>query len=76
MVERMIFIIFIRSDPIIIAEARPTPDQINRARRLQLPLTFYLYENKDPCPGCRGCQIDSNPRLPLPKGFPLSKSKR
>ncbi|XP_070538551.1 E3 SUMO-protein ligase RanBP2-like [Ptychodera flava] len=39
----------------IIFEKQPTADQVQRAEKLQLPRTFYLYEDKDPCVGCRGC---------------------
>ena len=33
----------------------PTREKMDLARRFMLPETFYNYENKDPCPGCRGC---------------------
>ncbi|CAF1010234.1 unnamed protein product [Adineta ricciae] len=46
-------------DVTVIGEIKPTKEQIDRAKRLQLPLTFYLYENKEPCKGCRGCREDS-----------------
>jgi hypothetical protein len=45
-------------DIIPLGEIQPTAEQIERAKRLQLPLTFYLYENKEPCKGCRGCRDD------------------
>lgn len=61
--EKRFFFLFsdrmFRLDLIVIGEIRPTAEQIDRAKRLQLPLTFYLYENKSPCRGCRGCEIDS-----------------
>jgi E3 SUMO-protein ligase RanBP2 len=47
-------------DVIPIGEVKPTHEQIERARKLQLPLTFYLYENKPPCKGCRGCREESS----------------
>ncbi|CAF0865157.1 unnamed protein product [Rotaria sp. Silwood1] len=47
-------------DIITIGEVKPTLEQIERAKKLQLPLTFYLYENKQPCNGCRGCKEDSS----------------
>ncbi|CAF3893273.1 unnamed protein product [Rotaria sp. Silwood2] len=47
-------------DIIIIGEVKPTLEQIEQAKKLQLPLTFYLYENKQPCNGCRGCKEDSS----------------
>ncbi|UJR08275.1 hypothetical protein I4U23_012547 [Adineta vaga] len=46
-------------DVTIISEVKPTKEQIDRAKHLQLPSTFYLYENKEPCEGCRGCKEDS-----------------
>lgn len=58
-----------RLDLIVIGEVRPTAEQIDRAKRLQLPLTFYLYENKSPCRGCRGCEIASTPLLVNSRGF-------
>ncbi|CAF3310834.1 unnamed protein product [Rotaria socialis] len=51
-------------DIITIGELKPTAEQIERAKILQLPLTFYLYENKQPCKGCRGCREDSSWILP------------
>ena len=43
-------------------ERNPTPEKIALAEKFQLPKTFYLYESKPPCPGCRGCGDD--PELP------------
>ena len=37
---------------------KPTEDQVNRARALQLPDSFFLYENSsNKCPGCKGCDV-------------------
>ncbi|KAK7485488.1 hypothetical protein BaRGS_00023298 [Batillaria attramentaria] len=47
-------------DVIFLHEEKPTPEQIERARKLMLPDTFYLYENRPGCPGCIGCE-DFNP---------------
>jgi len=33
-------------------------------QKLQLPSTFYLYENKEPCKGCPGCEEDTPPLAP------------
>jgi hypothetical protein len=49
---------FLSVDVTIIGELKPTEEQIDRAKRLQLPPTFYLYESKEPCKGCRGCRED------------------
>ena len=46
-------------DVIIVSVSEPTKDQVRRARELMLPDCFYLYENKPPCPGCRGCEEDT-----------------
>ncbi len=46
---------------ITIGETKPSAEQIDRAKKLQLPSTFYLYENKEPCKGCPGCEDDSPP---------------
>ncbi|KAH9514726.1 hypothetical protein Btru_023426 [Bulinus truncatus] len=42
-------------DVIFVGEDTPTQDQIVKARKYLLPDTFYLYENRAPCPGCIGC---------------------
>ncbi|KAK3769928.1 hypothetical protein RRG08_048139 [Elysia crispata] len=42
-------------DVIFVREEKPTPEQIAKARKYQLPDCFYLYESKPPCPGCIGC---------------------
>ena len=39
----------------IVGEKKATPKQVAKARKLLLPDHFYLYEEKPPCPGCRGC---------------------
>ena len=48
-------------DVITIGETKPSAEQIDRAKKLQLPSTFYLYENKEPCKGCPGCEEDTPP---------------
>ena len=45
-------------DVILVSVSEPTEDQVRRARELMLPDCFYLYEDKPPCPGCRGCEED------------------
>ena len=37
-----------------------TPEQKQKAIELKLPLNFFLYEDAPPCPGCRGCERDSD----------------
>jgi hypothetical protein len=46
-------------DVIPIGEVTPSAEQIDRAKKLQLPETYFLYENKDPCKGCAGCEDES-----------------
>ncbi|CAF4720880.1 unnamed protein product [Rotaria sp. Silwood1] len=48
-------------DVVSIGEVKPSAEQIDRAKKLQLPSTFYLYENKEPCKGCPGCEEDTPP---------------
>ncbi|CAF0910997.1 unnamed protein product [Rotaria sordida] len=48
-------------DIVSIGEVKPSAEQIDRAKKLQLPSTFYLYENKEPCKGCPGCEEDTPP---------------
>ncbi len=50
---------FLCVDVISIGEIKPSAEQIDRAKKLQLPSTFYLYENKEPCKGCPGCKEDT-----------------
>jgi len=45
-------------DVIFLKEEKATPRQVELARRFFLPDNFYLYENRPPCPGCRGCVDD------------------
>jgi hypothetical protein len=51
-------------DVVSIGEVKPSAEQIDRAKKLQLPSTFYLYENKEPCKGCPGCEQDTPPIAP------------
>ncbi|CAN7996944.1 unnamed protein product [Ixodes hexagonus] len=43
------------NDVEVVFVAKATDAQVARARELQLPDNFFLYETKPPCPGCRGC---------------------
>ncbi|KAL5475372.1 hypothetical protein EMCRGX_G025178 [Ephydatia muelleri] len=43
------------SDCVIVCVEEPSPDQVEKAKKYLFPPTFYLYENKPDCPGCRGC---------------------
>ena len=45
-------------DVIFVREDFPDPILIKKAEELLLPKTFYLYEKKSPCSGCRGCLSD------------------
>ncbi|KAJ8030386.1 E3 SUMO-protein ligase RanBP2 [Holothuria leucospilota] len=42
-------------DVIFMGEVKATPEQVAKAEKLMLPPNFYLYEQRPPCPGCRGC---------------------
>ena len=42
-------------DVIFVCEEMPHPDLVKRAEELFLPRSFYLYEKKPACTGCRGC---------------------
>ena len=55
----------IDDDITITSETVATFAQKMKASRLQLPSTFYLYETKPPCPGCRGCtdEFDSSEQV-------------
>lgn len=43
----------------IVYEAKVTPEEKAAALKLQLPENFYAYEQKEDCPGCRGCRKPS-----------------
>ena len=45
-------------DVIFVCEENPGPELIRKAEELLLPRSFYLYEKKPPCRGCRGCISD------------------
>ncbi|CAF4602123.1 unnamed protein product, partial [Rotaria socialis] len=47
-----------------LGEVKPSAEQIDRAKKLQLPSTFFLYENKEPCKGCPGCEQDTPSIVP------------
>ncbi|KAL8618871.1 hypothetical protein ACOMHN_000878 [Nucella lapillus] len=61
------------SDVVFLYEETPTPEQVARARKLQLPDTFYLYENRPGCPGCIGCEDSS--RSPVAAAAPIESPK-
>ena len=48
-------------DVIFLYEELPEPDLVAKAEKFMLPRSFYLYENKPPCPGCRGCDDHLGP---------------
>lgn len=54
----MIYYIF-TGEVEVVYERKATPEQIQRARALQLPDSFYLYEDAPGCSGCIGCEKDS-----------------
>ncbi|CAF3536995.1 unnamed protein product [Rotaria socialis] len=51
-------------DIVSLGEVKPSAEQIDRAKKLQLPSTFFLYENKEPCKGCPGCEQDTPSIVP------------
>ena len=51
------------TEVIVVSEDMPSPEKIALAKRFQLPVTFFNYEKKQPCSGCRGC-IDESIDLP------------
>ena len=42
-------------DVIITHVEMPSAEKVKLAERFLLPITFFNYETKPPCPGCRGC---------------------
>ena len=45
---------------IFLYEELPSSELITKAEKFMLPPSFYLCENKSPCPGCRGCEETDN----------------
>ncbi len=45
-------------DVILVMEDTVTKEQMERARKYQLPDQFYLYETRPQCKGCLGCLDD------------------
>ncbi|XP_069354327.1 E3 SUMO-protein ligase RanBP2-like isoform X2 [Maniola hyperantus] len=48
---------------VFISEIKASSEEKQKAKELMLPEHFYTYKNKDPCPGCRGCDDDDNNKL-------------
>jgi hypothetical protein len=44
----------------IVYELKVTPEEEAAATQLKLPPNFYAYLRKPPCPGCAGCENDSD----------------
>ncbi|PSN43549.1 hypothetical protein C0J52_03693 [Blattella germanica] len=44
----------------VVYELKVTPEEEAAAARLKLPLNFYSYLRKPPCPGCEGCEPDTD----------------
>lgn len=42
----------------VVYEKKASAEQVERARKLQLPDNFFLYEDAPACPGCPGCNDD------------------
>ncbi|KAK0048901.1 ranBP2-like and GRIP domain-containing protein 3 [Biomphalaria pfeifferi] len=59
------------NDIVFVGEDKPTQEQVLKARQYLLPDTFYLYENKSPCPGCIGC---NDGKLPATASSTVSTS--
>ena len=55
-------------DVIFVKVEMPSEDKIELARRFMLPDTFFNYEAKGPCPGCRGCVDQIDGRYPPSEG--------
>lgn len=48
---------------VFITEIKASSEEKQKAKELMLPEHFYTYKNKDPCPGCRGCDDDDNNKV-------------
>ena len=45
---------------VVTGELRPPEKEIELAQHYKLPPMFYNYQTKPPCPGCIGCEDDSD----------------
>lgn len=43
----------------IVYVKEPKPEHVEKIKSLKLPVNFYDYEDKSPCKGCIGCNVDS-----------------
>jgi len=53
----------------IVYELKVTPEEEAAATKLKLPSNFYAYLRKPPCPGCVGCENDSDAEVEVKFGF-------
>lgn len=54
---------FLSDDVAVVYELKVTPEEEEAAMQLKLPANFYSYLRKPPCPGCAGCEPDSDPEV-------------
>lgn len=59
-------------DVVFVTEIKASNEEKQKAKELMLPEHFYTYKNKEPCPGCRGCDEDDNTRPESEKELPKS----
>jgi len=60
-VSHYVMLIHCLSDDVeIVYELKVTPEEEAAAMKLKLPSNFYAYLRKPPCPGCVGCENDSD----------------
>ncbi|XP_061711175.1 E3 SUMO-protein ligase RanBP2-like isoform X3 [Cydia pomonella] len=55
-----------------VTETQSNSEEKNKALQLMLPENFFLYKNKDPCPGCRGCEDSKDSTSQAPKKSNIS----
>nr|XP_034186328.1 ranBP2-like and GRIP domain-containing protein 4 [Osmia lignaria] len=56
----------------VLYEVKVTPEEKKEALKLQLPENFFAYKQKPACPGCRGCEKDSEASEEAPVSSKLS----
>ena len=62
-------------DVMFLYEELPEPELVRKAEELLLPKSFYLYENKPPCTGCRGC-VDGEETISVSAAKPAASEKQ
>ncbi|KAL4715252.1 hypothetical protein ACJJTC_007834 [Scirpophaga incertulas] len=62
------------NEVVFIGEVVATPEERQKAKELMLPENFFTYKAKQPCPGCRGCDLQEKQQLTATLSTPVKIS--